>query len=205
MKLISITSKIQNTRAFTLTELVVVVAIIAILSIVGFASFSDNIVGARDSSRINDIEKLQIDLKNHKQKEGAYPLPVNPINITNSGTVIYEGILENGIISNVLSNIPKDPRTNSGYWYSTTTNRQQFQIALTLENIDTPKALVKGDYKSIMKDLFPTLFLAVTTDVDVNTNTHKFILSGGSYNLPYDMRGNLVANGTSLVTLQSEA
>ena len=139
-------------------------------------------------------------LKSHKQKEGSYPLPMNPINITNSGTIIYEGVLANGIISNILSNIPKDPRTNSGYWYSTTTNRQQFQIALTLENTDTPKALVKGDYKSVMKNLFPTLLLAVTANTDVNTNTQKFILDGGTFNLPYDIKGNVIANGTSLAT-----
>lgn len=94
------------------------------------------------------------------------------------------------IISNVLSNIPKDPRSKNWYWYSTPINRQQFQLALTLENIDTPKAVVKGDYKSVAKNLFPTLFLAVTgaTSFDVNVNSGKFILDGGSYNLPYDMK-----------------
>lgn len=197
-------SLVQRKKGFTLIELVVVITILAILSVVGFMSYSDSINGARDSGRINDIEKLQIDLKSHKQKEGSYPLPLNSINITNSGTVIYEGVLANGIISNVLNNIPKDPRTNSGYWYSTTTNRQQFQIALTLENIDTPKALVKGDYKSVMKNLFPTLVLAITGNIDVNTNTQKFILNGGTFNLPYDMKGNVIANGTSLAALQVE-
>lgn len=154
---------------------------------------------------MNDIGKLQIDLKGHKQKEGSYPLPINPINITNSGTVISQGILSNGMISNILNNIPSDPRTNSGYWYSVTNNRQQFQIALTLENTDTPKALVKGDYKSVMINLFPTLMLAVTGNTDVNINTNKFILNGGTFNLPYDMKGVLVANGTSLTNIQTES
>ena len=198
-------SLVQRKKAFTLIELVVVITILAILSVVGFISYSDNMNGVRDSVRVNDIEKLQIDLKSHKQKEGAYPLPINPINITNSGTVIYEGVLANGIISNVLSNIPKDPRSNNWYWYSTTTNRQQFQIALTLENIDIPTALVKGDYKSVMKNLFPTLLLAVTANTDVNANTNKFILNGGTYNLPYDMKGNVIANGTSLAAIQTES
>lgn len=179
----------KNTRAFTLVELIVVVSILAILSLIGYISYSDNIVNARDSQRTNDLEKLQIDLKSHKQKEGSYPLPINPVNITNSGTVIYQGTLTSAIISNVLQNIPKDPRTLNWYWYSTTTNRQQFQVALTMENNGSPKAAVKGDYKSITKDLFPTLLLAVTgsTSFTATGNTSTFILNGGSYNLPYNM------------------
>lgn len=190
--------------------MVVVVTILAILSLVGYVSYSDNIVGVRDSQRVNNLEKLQIDLKSHKQKEGSYPLPTTPVNITNSGTMIYQGTLTSAVISNVLQNIPKDPRSNNWYWYSTTTNRQYFQIALTLENNDAPKAVVKGDYKSIMKDLFPTLLLSVTgaTSFDANSGAiaNKFILNGGSYNLPYDMKGVLVANtDLSLASIQSES
>lgn len=163
----------KNTQAFTLVELIVVITILVILSLVAYISYSDSIISARDSERMNDIEKLQIDLKSHKQKEGAYPTPASPVNITNSGTMVYQGALTSSVASNVLQNIPKDPRSGNWYWYGTTTNRQQFQIALTLENTDTPKALVKGDYKSVAKDLFPTLLLAVTGagPFDVNTNT----------------------------------
>ncbi len=77
-------NRILSKKAFTLVEMVVVVAILAILSLIGYVSYSDNVIGARDSQRTNDVEKLQIDLKGHKQKEGAYPTPVSPINITNS-------------------------------------------------------------------------------------------------------------------------
>lgn len=195
---------IRTRKAFTLIELVVVITILGILSIAGFVTFSDNISGARDAERMNDIETLQVELKNHKQKEGAFPLPVNPFSITNSGIVIYEGVLTSGIISNVLINIPRDPKIGSGYWYSITANRQQFQIALTLENDNIPTALLRGDYKSVMKDLFPTLVLAITGNIDVNANTQKFILNGGTFNLPYDMKGNVIANGTSLAAIQVE-
>ncbi len=77
-------NRILSRKAFTLVEMVVVVAILAILSLIGYVSYSDNIIGARDSQRTNDTEKLQIDLKSHKQKEGAYPTPVSPVDITNS-------------------------------------------------------------------------------------------------------------------------
>ncbi len=187
--------------------MVVVITILAILSLIGYTSYSDSIVGVRDSQRINDMEKLSIDLKGHKQKEGLYPLPVAPMNITNSGTYVYQGTLTNAVISNVLANIPKDPRTSGAYWYSTVANRQQFQIALTIENVDTPKAVVKGDYKSITKTLFPTLFLSLTgTTATATGNTDKFILNGGSYNLPYNMSWVPLTNsGLTLATLLTES
>jgi hypothetical protein len=115
--------------------------------------------------------------------------------------MVYQGTMTSAIISNVLKNIPRDPKTTLWYWYSTTTNRQQFQMALTLENNSAPKALVKGDYRSVAKNLFPTLLLAVTGatsfDVNANANMSKFILNEGNYNLPYDMKGNLVAGGVT--------
>lgn len=192
---VSVPQRFQAKNAFTLIELIVVMSILSILSLIGYVSYSDNIVDARDSQRINNLEKLQIDLKSHKQKEGSYPLPISPINITNSGTVIYQGTLTDSIVSNVLGNVPKDPRTRNWYWYGATVNRQQFQISLTTENNGSPKAVVKGDYKSITKSLFPTLLLAVTgaASFPAAENTGKFILNGGDYNIPYDMEGDLVS------------
>ena len=197
----------KNAQGFTLVELIVVVTILSILSAVWFVAYSDNIIIARDSARVNDAEKLFIDLKTHKQKEGAYPLPVDPINITNSWTVVYQGLLTNAIASNVLANIPKDPRSNNWYWYSTTSSRQQFQLGLTRENWGSPMALVRGDYKSVAKNLFPTLLLAVSwnTSFLVTANMSKFILNNGTYNLPYDMTGNIKASGQDFTTISQEA
>lgn len=108
--------------------------------------------------------------------------------------------MSDAIISNVLKNIPRDPKTKNWYIYGVNSNRQQFQIALTKENQDSLCAVVSGDYKSIAKNLFPTLLVAFSgTTIDMNeaiTNPNRklFILNGGSYNLPYDMAGQLVAN-----------
>ena len=104
-----------------------------------------------------------------------------------------------GVISNVLQNIPKDPRTGNSYLYSVNSNRQVFQVALTMENNGNSKALVSGDYKSLTKDLFPTILIAysgsTTTDMSgaTNPNRAKFILNGGGFNLPYDMKGIMIA------------
>ena len=76
---------VSHTRkAFTLIELVVAITIVVILSAIGFVSYDSSVADTRDSRRINDMEGLKIGLKSHKQKEGNYPLPVNPFTITNS-------------------------------------------------------------------------------------------------------------------------
>ncbi|EKD44773.1 MAG: hypothetical protein ACD_71C00010G0005, partial [uncultured bacterium (gcode 4)] len=184
-------------KGFTLVELVVVVTIVAILAAIGYISYSSNIIDARDTQRQSDIDGLKIDLKTHKQKEWAYPLPVNSFTLTNSGVVAYQWVLSDAIISNVLKNISKDPKTRNWYTYWVNSNRQQFQIALTKENQDSLRSVVEGDYKSVAKDLFPTLLVAYSgTTVDMsgsidNPNRKLFILNNGSYNLPYDMAGQL--------------
>jgi len=54
-----------------------------------------------------------------------------------------------------------DPKTNVPYFYSITKNKQAFQIAATLENGDYPKSLLRGSYKSVSKDVLPTIVLAL--------------------------------------------
>lgn len=189
-------------KGFTLVELVVVVTILTILASIWYISYSSNIIDARDTQRQSDMDGLKIDLKSHKQKEGAYPLPINPFTLTNTGIVAYQWVISDTIVSNVLKNIPRDPKTKNWYTYWVNANRQQFQIALTKENQDSPRAIVSGDYKSVAKNLFPTLLVAFSgTTIDMNEsvdnpNRKLFILNGGSYNLPYDMAGQLVANST---------
>jgi hypothetical protein len=39
--------------------------------------------------------------------------------------------------------MPLDPKINLPYTYSVTTNRTEYQVALTLENSNLPKALVE--------------------------------------------------------------
>lgn len=120
--------------------------------------------------------------------------------------------MSSGIISNVIQDVPRDPKTKNFYTYSVNSNRQQYQVALTKENQETPTAVVSGDYKSVAKDLFPTMIIAYsgTSSVDMsgsvsNTNRNKFIVNGGSLNLPYDLNGSVVQSATSFTNVTTES
>ena len=82
------------------------------------------------------------------------------------------------------------------YWI--TLNKQEFQIWMTLENDWNQRAYVDGDYKTVAKNLFPSLLLAMTwtSNVEISswvtiswsnwsTNRLKFIINWSYNNLPY--------------------
>jgi hypothetical protein len=54
-----------------------------------------------------------------------------------------------------------DPDLDTPYIYSTTRNKQEYQIAMSLENNDSPIALLQGSYKSVSKNILPTIVLAL--------------------------------------------
>lgn len=61
--------KSKNIKAFSFTELIVVVTILAILSTIGFVSFSSYIESSRDTKRQSDIASIESALKVYKQKK----------------------------------------------------------------------------------------------------------------------------------------
>lgn len=184
-----------TTKWFTLVELIVTATILVILTAVGFYSYSQNLVDARDSLRKSDVADLESRLKLYKQKRGAYPVPGNTFTITNSGVLVaQQWLMNNGVSLTTADTIPLDPYIKVPYFYSITTNKQQFEIALTLENADNPIAILEGDYKSVSKNTLPTITLALesTTPIEIqdgvgagSTNRTAFIVNLGSYNLPY--------------------
>ncbi|MDF1682375.1 MAG: hypothetical protein P1U46_01015 [Patescibacteria group bacterium] len=46
------------------------------------------------------------------------------------------------------------------YFYSVTKTKQEFEMAATLENEDNPIALVNGTYKSVSRNILPSIILA---------------------------------------------
>lgn len=180
---------------FTLVELIVTATILVILTAVWFYSYSQNLVDARDSVRKSDIADLESKLKLYKQKRGAYPSPGDNFNILNSGvTVAQQGKMNEKVSLSTASSLPKDPFTKQPYNYSITNNKQEFEIALSLENGDNPIALIEWDYKSVSKNVLPSISLAIDTinNTEIHdwvgagsTNRMTFILNLGAYNLPY--------------------
>ncbi|MCH2188236.1 prepilin-type N-terminal cleavage/methylation domain-containing protein [Candidatus Gracilibacteria bacterium] len=186
----------MNKRAFTFVELIIVTAIIGILTVIGFVSYVDFVSSARDTQRISDLEKVSSALKISKQSRGVYPDPGDNFSITNNGyTVAYQGFLNNNVRIPSLESLPKDPKESDiNYVYSITGNKQEFQLATTLENDDTPIAHLTGNYSSVSKNVLPTLFLAMisTTPIEIHdgvgdgsVNRNLFIFHRSSNNLPY--------------------
>jgi len=194
--------KLDN-RAFTFVEIIVVTIILWILWAIGFSEFVWNISSGRDTLRKSHIADISWAMKTYKQTKWAYPIPAEYFSWTNSWKIIFwQWKLDKNISLSTIEEIPYDPVLKIPYLYSITSNKQEFNIALTLENWDWefPLALAKGNYKSIAKNVLPTILLAIwaTNNVEINSwttdwviNRNLFIFDNQSHNLPYDFDWNI--------------
>lgn len=167
----------QKIKAFTLVELIIVIMIIAILSSVWFYSYVWYLSEARDSERKANMWEIKTALKLYKQKRGSYPIPWNNFNITNSWKIVaIQWVLNEDVTLSTMDKIPLDPFVDSYYSYSVTKNKQESQIALSLENWDFPIALLDWDYKTVSKNVLPSIIL--WTWVTSNIEIHDWVWSG---------------------------
>jgi competence protein ComGC len=185
----------KSIKWFTFIELVISITIVAILSVLGFFTYSKSLEDSRDSQRKSEISWVASWFKLYKTKRWEYPTPWSNFNITNSGylVAIQWKLDENIIISNI-DKIPLDPFIWKPYIFSISKNKQEFQIAATLENNWINKSLLTWDYKTVSKNILPTIVLAIdsTIAVEINqliwlwaTNRTKFIFDWTIHNLPY--------------------
>lgn len=183
-------------KAFTLVELIVSIMIVAILATIWFYSYIWYLTEARDSQRKANIWEILTSLKIYKQKRWAYPIPWNNFNITNSWIIIaIQWKLDENVTLSTMEKIPKDPFTEKRYSYSISKNKQESQISLTLENWEFPIAILEWDYKTVSKDIVPSIMVATwwITTIEIHTwilnwsnNRHLFILDWWE-NLPYSI------------------
>lgn len=181
-----------NNKAFTLVELIVVATILVILATMGFAAFSDSIPDARDAERKASIAQMQSALESYHSERQVLPTPWANFDITLTGsTVAIQGKFDNTVrINNKLRNLPTDPYTQSAYAYSITNNKQEYQLAATLENGDIPIAYLQWDYVTVSFSRLPTIMVAANANTEINTSAGKdlFIFNNLEYNLPYDLQ-----------------
>ncbi len=180
-------------KAFTLVELIVSVMIMTILASIWFYSYVWYLSEARDAERKASVWEIKSALKLYKQKRWAYPIPWNYFNITSSWNIVaLQWKLDENVTLSTMENIPLDPYTKTTYSYSITKNKQETQIALTLENWEFPIALLEWYYKTVSKNVLPSIILAtgatVSSDVEINwtSNRNLFILDWWN-NLPYSV------------------
>ena len=186
-------NKQLKNKAFTFVELIIVMIIIAILSTIWFSSYIWYISSARDSQRKSDLLQISSSLKLYKQKRWYYWFPWNYFNITyDSNIVAYQWFLNTNVHIDSIEILPLDPKTKSYYIYSITKNKQEFLIWWTLENESFNIALMSWDYKSVSKNILPTILLAtwavVWSNVEIiswNTNRNLFIYNTQGHNIPY--------------------
>ena len=209
----------KNTRYtswFTLVEIIVAATILVILATLGFYSYTQNLSDARDGVRKSALSTLSSQLVLHKRERGSYPIPWNSFEIHNRGAhVASQWVMNREVGLTTADTIPLDPSIDRGYTYSVTANRQEYQIAATLENQDNNIALTQWDYTSVSKNVLPVILLALNSSspVEVNTsvwawssNRTAFIFNNNRLNLPYDIGSWLpVHNGTDFDALLSQA
>jgi len=182
---------------FTFIELMVVMIILVILSNIWLYSYVWYISDSRDTERKADISKVSSALKIYKQKRWYYSLPWDNFNITYSWTILaYQWKLNNNVRISSLDNLPVDPKNKVYYSYSITSNKQEFEIWATLENSDKNVSLIEWNYKSVSKNILPTLLLAILaqswTDVETksgtsipDSNRKLFVYNNQNHNLLY--------------------
>ena len=206
----------KNTRWFTIVELVVAMTILLVLTGLGFYSYTQNVVDARDSVRVSDIASVSSQLKLYKKSRWAYPLPGDAFNILNRGRIVAnQWLLNENVTLTTLDKIPYDPSLEIPYTYSTTRNKQEFQLALTLESEETWNALLEGDYKTVSKNVLPTIVIASPgwADREINdavswwsTNRQLFVFNSWYHNLPYTHDGGTApySDGTAFTDLLND-
>lgn len=182
---------------FTFVELIIVIVIIIILSWVWINSYVWYISWARDTQRKSDLLQVASSLQLYKQKRWYYWFPWDFFNLTYSWIVVAnQGKLNTNVHIDSLEKLPLDPKTKSYYSYSITKNKQEFQLAWTLENNDINVAIVNWNYKTVSKNILPTILLAIWANswdnieikdwyLDWTSNRDLFIFDNQEHNLPY--------------------
>ena len=187
----------KNNDGFTLAELVVVISILAVLSTISFLYFADNISATRDTKRLSDIAWVETALKSYKQTKWSFPFPWEYFNITNNGFVVaHQWKLDKNVRLSTLEKLPEDPKNKTPYIYSITHTKQEFQLAATLENEENPQTFLSGNYKSVSKNILPSITLANESwDLEINEsiwnwddNRKLFLFNKVAYNLPYTFK-----------------
>jgi len=168
----------KQKQAFTLVELIVVITILAILWTIAFLSLQWYSKDARDSTRISDINNIEISLELFSLSTWKYPLPDNAQNVTYSWSVVVwkQWTIWNWVVTNLsrnISAIPLDPLFGTQYLYSTLENKKEYELMSLYEwnNIGS-------------KWLLNTTYAASNTSVRVDGNYNGLFVKTADYIIP---------------------
>jgi len=206
---------LQKTKAFTLVELIVVITILAILWTIAFISLQWYASIARDSTRISDMWVIEKALTLYNLKEWKYPTTTNWFQITYSWSEVWtQWTFWTWTRAKTwrIGKISTDPLTWLEYTYSTTKNKQEYQLGWLLEWSDlwlneslfnqtnawdkVASAIVTGNYNWMMLKTItwsvncailsvPSIITSIDWDQDiVQTLTNSWLVYKWYNNLP---------------------
>jgi len=176
---------IKIKKAFTIVELMVSIMIVAILATISFYSYVWYLTEARDAERRSSVWEINSALNLYKQIRAVYPMPWDYFILTNSWKIVaYQWLLNENVTLSTMNKISIDPYTEKYFSYSLSTNKSEYQVALTLENWDFPIALLEWNYKTVSKNVLPSIILATYVIGDSPIEIHTWVLSwSGNRNL----------------------
>ncbi len=111
-------------KAFTLIELIVVITIIAVLSVVGMVSFSKMNTKARDTRRIQDLQKMAAAAEIYRQASATKKYPA---------TGAFFSTLVPDYLPDRLYG-PKGQAAGDTYGYVSTNNGYGYELSAVLED-----------------------------------------------------------------------
>ena len=128
---------IYKNKWFTIVELIIVIVILTILWTIAFISLQWYSANARDSARVSDLSSMKTSLELFQLEAWKYPIPTSGVDITYSWSNVWnQWSFWDSVFKNLskLDKIPVDPSSEKEYTYSTTQNRDQYELWWVVES-----------------------------------------------------------------------
>jgi len=135
--------QLNKQKGFTLVEMVVVIAVIGVLMGIAFQGFTTIQQNARDTRRVADLRKVQIQLELYFVKCGHYPTtaacgattqPTAGATFASWATLVGNTTTNLGLVTR-LEEIPSDPVAARSYRYSFGPGGLSYVVAAETERI----------------------------------------------------------------------
>lgn len=137
----------QNSRGFTLIEIVIVIGVIAILAggAIFFINPENRFNVSRDQQRQSEMLRIASALEQYRSDNGEYPGFGSVTSPTYNQINTINNIAINSTNATYLSPIPTGPNNNgvacNGYVYGVTASGRDYTLYIKLENANDEKAL----------------------------------------------------------------
>lgn len=118
----------NNTRAFTLVELLTVMSIVAVLATISLFAIGGARSSARDARRKADLESIRSALELHRSDCGDYPTSLP------NGATFVGGAGCNPVGNTYIQMVPVDPSGGNYIYNITNSTDTAYELCATLED-----------------------------------------------------------------------